>query len=213
MSLDHVIGSLRVLQTFMQTEEKFRQVPGFLHPLEGFALSILASHGEGPGEIVEIGSFKGRSTCFLAFGSKHANRGKVTAIDHFKGSAEHQPGQTFADADIARSGSTFGVFEENLRTHQLLDMVTAVKSSSVEAAKGWTKPVGLLFIDGDHAYEATRLDFETWSKFVPPGGYVAFHDVGPWPGVTKFVEELTAAGPPWRPVFGMVSLRVFQRQA
>ena len=65
-------------------ENRFKKIEGFLFPLEGYTLMMLAANGAGEGEIVEIGSYKGKSTCWLATGSKGAGREKVTAVDHFK---------------------------------------------------------------------------------------------------------------------------------
>jgi len=39
------------------------------------------------------------------------------------------------------------------------------------------KNLDFLFIDGDHAYEGAKSDFETYSKLVRPGGLIAFHDI------------------------------------
>lgn len=39
--------------------------------------------------------------------------------------------------------------------------------------------VDLLFIDGDHAYEGVRRDYELYSPLVRPGGVIAFHDIVP----------------------------------
>lgn len=39
------------------------------------------------------------------------------------------------------------------------------------------RSVDLLFIDGDHSYEGAKSDFDTFSKFVRPGGMVVFHDI------------------------------------
>jgi hypothetical protein len=48
----------------------------------------------------------------------------------------------------------------------------------------------MLFIDGEHEYEQVKRDFEAWSPFVRPNGYVAFHDTyGSFPGPTRLVEE------------------------
>jgi cephalosporin hydroxylase len=35
-----------------------------------------------------------------------------------------------------------------------------------------------LFIDGDHRYEAIKIDFELYSPFVKAGGIIGFHDIG-----------------------------------
>ena len=47
---------------------------------------------------------------------------------------------------------------------------------SEQAAEGWTAPLDLVFIDGDHSEEACLLDWELWHPFVEPGGAIAFHD-------------------------------------
>lgn len=52
--------------------------------------------------------------------------------------------------------------------------VCFINKTSEEAAKGWNKPIGLLFIDGDHTKAGE--DFEAWEKFVVPGGIILFHD-------------------------------------
>jgi hypothetical protein len=72
---------------------------------------------------------------------------------------------------------------------------------SEEAARGWSAPLDLVFIDGDHSRAACRLDWDLWSPHVRPGGVVAFHDArGGDPGPTAVVGELFGAGDPpgWR---------------
>src|SRR3954453_9827512 len=41
---------------------------------------------------------------------------------------------------------------------------------SEDTGRRWTLPVGLVFIDGDHAEDATRTDWELFSPHVEPGG-------------------------------------------
>jgi hypothetical protein len=47
---------------------------------------------------------------------------------------------------------------------------------SEEVAAGWSDPVDLVFVDGDHSQEACELDWSRWSRFVVPGGHLVFHD-------------------------------------
>ena len=67
----------------------------------------------------------------------------------------------------------------------------------------WSEPVDLVLIDGDHALESCRLDWELFSPWVVPGGVVVFHDArqgraggeglhegGGLPGPTATVDEL-----------------------
>ena len=210
--LDAIKNHLQTIDSYDQVASRFDKIEGFLKAKEGFALTLLAMQGPGAGAIVEIGSFKGRSTCFLALGSQLANREKITAIDHFRGSPEHQPGQAFADRAIAACGSTLPTFRANLAAAGLDQQVEAMAMSSTEAAADWRRPIRLLFIDGDHGYEATKRDFDAFASHVMPEGVICFHDVGPWPGVTRFVAELVGQGV-WRHRFTIHSLAAVSRDA
>lgn len=186
-------------------------VGGFLHPMEGFVLYWLAKHWPIEGAVVEIGSFKGLSTSWLAHGCKEGKRGKVIAVDHFTGSPEHQPGQPYQDQDILNSGSTLDAFRANIAKQGLQDFVIPRIGASAVAVNGWSETIRMLFIDGDHSYEASKLDFDCWSPFVPVGGLVLFHDIGGWPGVTQFLQDLTKSSSEWRLVAKVHSLAVVQR--
>jgi predicted O-methyltransferase YrrM len=94
-----------------------------------------------------------------------------------------------------------------------------LRMRSDEAVRGWTRAIDFLFIDGDHAYEAVRSDFEDWSPHVTPDGVLAFHDAltdAPWMdesfGSARFVRELSGAGGDWQMVEGVDSLAVFRRR-
>ena len=54
----------------------------------------------------------------------------------------------------------------------------------------WGKELDLLYIDGDHEYEAVLSDFNKFSKFVKKDGFVVFHDSHWKEGVRKVVKEL-----------------------
>jgi predicted O-methyltransferase YrrM len=210
---DTIMYRLRNVFDFYEMTLFQQKVGGFLYDVQGYALMLLAEHGPGVGEIVEIGSFKGKSTCWLAKGSKRAGREKVTAIDHFTGSPEHQKGMPIEDKDIAETGSTFAVFQENLRKLEVDDHVVPIVASSEEAARGWNKPVRLLFIDADHSYEASKLDFDVWSPHVIPGGLIAFHDINHWPGVTDFYHDLLRTRPEFEEIIDVLGLAVVEKKA
>jgi predicted O-methyltransferase YrrM len=210
--LDMIRNHLKTVDSYDQVVSQFAGVDGFLNPKEGFALTLLAMQGPASGAIVEIGSFKGRSTCFLALGAKLAGREKVTAIDHFLGSPEHQKGQRFEDPVIAESGSTLPTFHANLAAASLAEQVEVKQMSSVEAAANWSRPIRLLFIDGDHGYDETKRDFDLFVPHLVPDGVICFHDVGPWPGVTRFFRELVEQGS-WKHRFTIHSLAALSRDA
>jgi predicted O-methyltransferase YrrM len=202
---------LRTIADFLSWQKRFCAVEGFLHDLEGYTLLQLAAIGGGVGAVVEIGSYLGRSTAFLAAGSKSTSREKVVAVDHFRGSPEQQAGQAYASATLLSEGTTLHRFQDNLRQLGLEDAVTPLVASSVDAAGQWTGPIRLLFIDADHSYAESRQDFDLWSQFVVPQGLVCFHDIGIWPGVTQFYEELLLNTTEFREVGAILSLRIIEK--
>ncbi len=208
--MEHIGFLLKPAIDYWLLTDRFKDVAGYLDPIEGYALCLLAGLGPGNGEVVELGSLYGRSTCYLAWGCRSNGRGTVTAVDTFQGSPEHQPGQAGEQEDIRRAGSTFKTFIRNIATHGLTDWIRPWKMTSAEAAAEWQGDIRLLFIDGDHAYESTRQDFALWTPHLAPGGAVALHDVSTWAGVTQFYEELLAQGQ-WREVLSVGTVRVVQR--
>lgn len=190
--------------------DQFKDIDGYLDPIEGFALYTLAAYGPGGGEVVEIGSLYGRSTCYLAAGNAKNGRGNVYAIDTFAGSAEHQAGAVGEQKAIVNNGSTFKLFLKNIATQRLDDRIKPIVSTSGDAALKWQRPIRLLFIDGDHSYEGTRDDFLSWAPYVVESGLIAFHDVSTWDGVTRFYNELSQ-GDNWKEVLSIGTVRVLQR--
>ena len=209
--MDQIALMLHSVQTFMVWVRAYEKIKGFLDPMEGYTLALLAAHGPGQGEIVEIGSFMGKSTCWLATGSKMAGREKITAVDHFRGSQEHKKGQPMEEEILLRDGSLLPAFLENIKTAGLADHITPVEACSTAAAATWSKPIRLLFIDGDHSFAASKKDFETWSPHVVPDGLIAFHDIPVWPGVTRYFDRLLAQGE-YQCILAVESLRVVRRR-
>lgn len=187
---------------------------GYLADNEGLALMLLASHGPGRGAIVEIGSFLGKSTCWLALGAMRAGREKVTAIDPFKPLSFMAQSTDPQDQAIHQEGSTFPFFQHNIRRFGVQDAVSPCVATSVEAAAQWSgEPIRLLFIDGCHYYEAVRQDFLAWSPFVQSGGIVVFHDYLPkWEGVIRFYDEYIVGNPDYTELFQCHSMKVTLRR-
>jgi predicted O-methyltransferase YrrM len=210
LMLDGILGRVAVAGDYARIVELLDPIEGFLHTLEGYALLLIAEHGPGTGVVVEIGSYLGRSTCFLALGAKRGTRPPVVAVDHFGGSPEHQPGASHESAVLKADRTTYNQFLHNLKRTGLEKHVRPIRAPSVEAARGWREPIRLLFIDGDHSYEASRTDFAAWSPRVEANGLVAFHDVGVWPGISRFYAELIGEGR-WRERAKVRSLRIVRR--
>jgi MMP 1-O-methyltransferase len=74
---------------------------------------------------------------------------------------------------------------------------------SEDVAPGWSAPAEVIFVDGDHAEDATRLDWKSWHEHVAPGGHLLFHDAREGqpggrglPGPTRVVDELFRGAQP-----------------
>ncbi len=201
------LAAFEAVGAFEDLSGSFAKIQGFLLPQEGFALYYLAKEGPGRGAIVEIGSLFGRSTCWLAAGTRAARREKVVAVDHFRGSPEHREGGSHPISALAQSGTAFPSFVANLQNQGLRDWVDIRVGNSVEIGAAWKSPVRLLFIDGDHTYEAVRADFDIWGRHVIPGGLVAFHDVETFPDVTRLYQEVLATKS-WKEIARVETLRI-----
>lgn len=157
------------------------RVEGWLTEYEGRLLYDLARNCTGKGVIVEVGSWKGKSTIWLANGSKKGKGVKVYAIDPHTGSSEHR--RVFGEV------WTFEEFKRNIRLANVNDVVIPILATSAEAANTFEKPVELIFIDGSHEYELVKSDFGSWFPKVAVGGIMAFHDTFRGTGPRRVVKE------------------------
>ena len=149
----------------------------------GMLLYGLAKSGPGKGAIVEIGSWKGKSTIWLAKGSKSTNREKVFAIDPHTGSVEHRK----ALGDHVNTGREF---RRNIKRAEVEDWVVPLVMRSTEAAVNWREPVRLLWIDGSHEYEDVKSDFVLWERHLVDDGIIALHDSFGFAGPRRVIKEL-----------------------
>lgn len=194
----------------------FADIPGFLSWQEGYALLTLAEEWPASGDVVEIGSFKGRSTCFLAQGCATSGRGVVYAVDHFEGSPEHQKGGHEETAEIVNEGTTYGAFTQNLAAAGLQAHVRPLVGSGVDVARDFTGQARMLFIDGDHSFDGTKADFDAWFPFVADTGLVCFHDYQNshyLDGVTRFIETVIMRHPQMMFLHRADSLMTFMKKA
>ena len=153
---------------------------GFLAQDEAEALYLHAREASGRGAVLEIGSYCGKSTIYLGLACRAAN-GTVFALDHHRGSEEHQQGEFFHDPDLydAEGGQmdTFREFRRNIHRTGLNDTVVPVVSDSNTAARHWQTPLAMVFIDGGHSLDAALTDYRCWTPHLQRGGILAIHDL------------------------------------
>lgn len=162
-----------------KTAPAFLATEGFLSPEEGEFLYRRAGACQGQGAVVEIGSWKGRSTVCLAAGAREGV--KIYAIDPHSGSSEHKQQMGLVN--------TLDEFKNNIKKAGVDREVIPLVQTSEQAAREWKGPIDLLFIDGAHEYELVKQDFELWSPFLNEGGTIAFHDSVDWLGPKRLVRD------------------------
>lgn len=140
----------------------------------------LAQKCSGKGVIVELGSWKGKSTIWLAKGSQASKMAPIYAIDPHQGSVEY---------DLGKGINTFAEFQSNIEKAGVSSLVKPILETSVKAAENFPEPVELIFIDASHLYEDVKKDFEVWFPKVVDGGIMVFHDSSLSPGVVRLVKE------------------------
>ncbi len=141
------------------------KLPGMLTQQEVRYLYRLAQLDTGKGVIVEIGSWKGKSTASLARGSMVVGGPEVYAID---------PHTLLAVEGYLED--TEREFQENIAATGVKSHVVSMVMTSEEAARGWNRSIRLLWIDGDHRYEQVKTDFLLWEPHLIEGGIIAMHD-------------------------------------
>jgi MMP 1-O-methyltransferase len=156
------------------------QIKGFLAEDEAQALYQHALACSTLGAVLEIGSYCGKSTIYLGLACQQ-RKGTVFALDHHRGSEEHQLGEFFHDPDLYDKGEgamdTFREFRRNIRRAGLDEVVVPVVAGSEAAARHWQTPLAMVFIDGGHSLEAALTDYRCWTAHLMRGGILAIHDL------------------------------------
>lgn len=177
---------------------------GWLTGGQAARLAAAAVRTRPPGAVVEIGSFRGRSTVVLARAA-----GSVVAIDPHAGS-DRGPQEIEADAD--RGDSDFEVFHANLERFGVAARVRHVRTFSADAHADVTGPLSLLFVDGAHRFGPARQDLADWGRRVAPGGVMLVHDAFSSIGVTAALLAECAGSTRWRYVGRTGSLAEYERR-
>ena len=149
-----------------------------------FAFLLMDLHR--PRTLVELGTHRGDSYCAFCQAVDELDlETTCTAIDHWKG-----------DEHTGRYGE--GVYAELCRYHDPLygRFSRLLRSTFDDAVAGFEDAsIDLLHLDGHHAYESIRHDFETWRSKLSKRAIVLLHDTGvrqPGFGAWKVWEELSS---------------------
>lgn len=153
-------------------------------------LAKAAADVESGTEIIEIGTFDGRTALNLALNSPPDC--KIFTLDLppdsptlYKLDPSERP---YVD-------KVPGVRFKNDSGSRRLYAGRIVQLFGDSATFNWAEHLGkagLIFVDGSHTYEYVMKDIDTAFKLVTKGGVILWHDYGIWPGVTQALEECEA---------------------
>jgi predicted O-methyltransferase YrrM len=146
------------------------------------------------GITLEVGSYRGRSSCAIASGLKVLGTGRLFCIDAW---------EKLRNWENRKDGAKLSDFLQNIRKADCENYITPVQDFSENVFKERVYPEGLfkgkiqfLFIDADHSYDGVKSDIR-WIELVSVNGFVAFHDYEnkDYLGVTKAIDEFVNQNP------------------
>jgi hypothetical protein len=169
-------------------------IEGWLSYIEQIALlhiPLMVMHLDGA--IVEIGSYKGRSTACLAIGSLLFTQIKkpVFAIDPFISCSPED-------------------FLKNIKNLGLQNYVCLIPKLSTEAYEDCPDTIAALFVDGDHSYLGVKHDINHYASRVVNGGIMAFHDYTNSAEVKRAVDEM-CSNPNYQYLCDYDSMRIIRK--
>lgn len=175
-----------------QALEIMRHTTGWFTDAEGTLMFNVVSKALSSGlkgQVVEVGSYCGRSTVILGSAVQKAHSGtRVLAVD------PHEGGLSIPKSGNSHVSPTLSKFRETIKGAGLQSVVQEVlkKSSDVKVSG----PIAVLFIDGLHDYENVSKDYEHFAPHLVDEAVVMFHDYGnpDFPDVARFVESLLVGG-------------------
>lgn len=161
----------------------FNKIEGWFSETEGIALFRISSSLPKNSTIVEIGTWKGKSTYSLAAGIDKTI--KLYAIDPFDASGDKPSELIYAKTKGEKP--LFEQFKNNMKTAGVFNKIKPLRGVSKDYVDKFRK-IDFLFIDANHSTKACEFDFVNYSKYVSRGGYIAFHD---------YLYKNRSHGPTW----------------
>ncbi len=148
-------------------------VPGMVSAESGKFLYTMCALQQTEGAVVEIGSWQGRSTSFLARAVAETGNGPFYAVDHFKGNVGKENFYVVGSSDLS---DLRGNFEANMKRLGLWDSVELLDMPNSEAVEKIEEQIRYLFIDGDHTKAGVEKDIELFVPKLAAGALVVFDD-------------------------------------
>jgi len=149
-------------------------IRGMINHRAGEELFSLAYMQSLSGDVVEVGSFQGKSTFFLGHAVEQSKNGKMYAVDHFRGNIGKEHFYKVEKGDL--SDLELG-FRRNIKNAGLSEVVTLINKPNHEAVADIADgTVRFLYIDGDHTAKGVQRDLDLFTSKLKAGAIIAFDD-------------------------------------
>lgn len=154
--------------------EVWQSIDGFFDfsgPYSGFAFDAPDN-----AHFVEVGSWQGKSTIYLATQLRAmGKRFRLDAVDTWDGGRDAALHPKIAE--LGGADALFNRFQNNVRRADFADYILPVRMDSVAAANQYAdESLDVVYLDGGHDYEQVRADLHAWYPKVKSGGIIAGHD-------------------------------------
>ncbi len=201
-------------------EEIVKDVPGWTPADQLFTLfNLVYLTADLRGDILEIGSWCGRSTAVLGMAARLVGNTRLVCVDLFpekndwKQNADgsyslsvciggrvysgyrdqrvwKEPFEREIAPVYAKYSSVYNVFRKTIKDNNLEDIVSEIRGNS-DAIKGMLDVrFKLAFLDGDHSYEAVCADIRNAERWLVKGGWLCFDDAfSHYEGVDRAITE------------------------
>jgi len=181
------------MRSFDEALAAVEAVDGWMSPDQAQRLYNAAAATHQGDTIVEIGSFRGRSTIVLACAAPTGVQ--IVAIDPHAG---NDRGPQEIDGFAAAAATDHDVFNANLASAGVAERVHHIRSFSDTVHDQVVGDLAVLYVDGAHRYAPARNDIREWGRRVGPGGTLLIHDAFSSVGVTLAIARELMFGSRWR---------------
>jgi len=193
---------VQMRKSHMVPPTRICKIPGLTPESVALALADMAAQVPPDRAIVELGTYQGRTALFMAWGARQGQGAHVYAIDPWDLPGKRGPYNQSRGGALGKHRKAFtdpgtrNWARYNVRANGYANRVSLIRNFSVKAAEKWSAgPVGLLFVDGDHNYDAVRADVGAWAAHLAPDAVIAFDDyAATHPEVIQAVDDMVAEG-------------------
>jgi hypothetical protein len=166
-------------------------IGGWLFSTEHEYLWDLATRSRA-GDILEIGSWMGKSTCILAGACIDTAPGTIViCIDTFRMTGT--PSQEVYHKKLVREDGTFYDFLTNAEKHGFASNIVPIATFSYRGIPVIKNPLRMAFVDGAHDRINCSRDVDLCLPLLNIGGILALHDTNDkehWPEVDEYMHDV-----------------------